>query len=424
MTSRPGKQLSAGSPGWAASLWLPLLAGAPAQAAASQSAGETLPPGVQIEYALVRFALWLLAAMLAGKLLLVVWDFILLPIARRTRTTLDVRLLDAARKPAAFVLLMIVLRLGTALSAGDLPLITAHPGWAIYNGILYAGLVLSITALVYTAAKAVAEWYGESFAARTASRLDDQFITLFRRVAKFLFLFLAVMIILDHFGIRITALLATAGVASLAVAFAAQETLANMIAGFVLMIDRPFVAGDRIQLPSGVTGDVMDIGLRSTKVLSFDNTVISVPNSEIAKSQIINQSAPDPKVKIRQTLGVAYGTDLRKVKSILHGIMSSHPDILKEPPPSVYFSEFGESSLNLLFVCWVADYREKFRILDEVNMAIKDEFESERIEIPFPQRDVRLHLVGESLSGSDSPAAQRCDTGQFPAGPVAKSDGD
>lgn len=351
--------------------------------------------------------LWALIALLSTQAVMLLWKAVLLPIARRTRTNLDVAIFKATQKPVQALAAFILLRLGSRIAVVESPALAGHEPWPVWEGILYVGTVLAGASLVYAIAHAVTDWYAEEFAAKTSSRLDDQFMVLFRKIAKFVFLFIALTIIFSHFDIQITGLLATAGVASLAVAFAAQETLANMIAGFVLMVDRPFVIGDRIQLGNGEVGDVVDIGLRSTKMLSFDNTIITVPNSDVAKSQIVNLNAPDAQVKIRQTMGVAYGTDLRRTKAILMEIMAAHPDILKTPEPAVYFTEFAESSLNLLFVCWVADYRERHRILDELNMAIKDRFEASGIQIPFPQRDVNLRVLATPNGKADDVIAHK-----------------
>ncbi len=380
MRKRPG--IVSGPPGVRrGAAWLLLAAASTGYAAE----GASLPtPAEQWKHALVAFGVSLLIGWVLARLLPFLWRFVFLPLAAHTPTTLDKRILDRSLRPAQFAVQVIAVHIGTRLTAEGLPVVTGHPAWPIYTGVLYVLQVLVLTSVAYAVARGVADWYAEEFAAKTASRLDDQFVVLFNKVAKFIFFFIALTIIFSHFNIQVAGLLATAGVASLAVAFAAQETLANMIAGLVLMVDRPFVAGDRIQMPNGQMGDVIEIGLRSTKILAFDNTIITVPNSDIAKSQIVNFSAPDPRVKIRTTLGVAYGSDMRRVKAILLEIMQAHPDVMKDPAPVVFFTEFAESSLNVLYVCWVADYRERFRIQDELNMAIKDRFEAEGVSIPFP----------------------------------------
>ena len=378
----------------------------PSAAASAAEAEGFFSSLAESHQGLLWFTVWVGAAAVAALLVFALWTGVFLRLAARTKTDLDEAILRATRLPAMILVFLAVVKTGSELTLSPLESMNRHPAWVFWQGSLYVGLVLAATLLVLASIRAVAEWYSHRALAAGPAVGRNRFVLIATRVAKFALFFVALTIIFEHFNIQITGLLATAGVVSLAVAFAAQETLANMIAGFVLIVDRPFKVGDRIQLADGQMGDVLDIGLRRTDVLSFDNTVISLPNAEIAKGRIINYGAPDAKFKIRATLGVAYGTDLRKVKAVLTGVMASHKEVLKEPAPVVYFTEFADSALNLLLVCWVADYREQFRIRDELFMAIKDRFEAEGVSIPFPQRDVHVFAAGQAPRSACSPDKQ------------------
>ena len=186
-------------------------------------------------------------------------------------------------------------------------------------------------------------------------------------------------------------MLAGMGIAGLAVALAAQETLSNMFSGVYLMVDHPVRIGDRIILDSGELCEVQDIGLRSTKLYNIvEHTMIFIPNEILAKSKIVNISAPDIRLKVRFPIGVAYGTDIRKVKRILLEIAEEAPDVLDDPEPVVIFREFGDFSLNLLLILWIDDIRKKFDVIDYVNQRIDDRFKEEGIEIPFPIRTLYI----------------------------------
>jgi len=149
--------------------------------------------------------------------------------------------------------------------------------------------IISITFIIQRIMGGVFSWYKENIVSKTATRLDDELIPLLRKVSKVAIWIIALLIILPVYGVNISALIATLGISSLAIALAAQDTIANIIAGFMIMVDRPFRLGDKIKLPSAEVVKVLDIGVRRSKFLSQDNdAIIIVPNLELSKSKIVN----------------------------------------------------------------------------------------------------------------------------------------
>jgi MscS family membrane protein len=157
-----------------------------------------------------------------------------------------------------------------------------------FDKILFSLIVLFIAYWLSKITVVLFEWYAINFAAKTKTNLDDKFIPLFKRIAVTIIWVLGIIILLGRFGININALVATLGVGSLAIALAAQDTIANIIAGFLIMIDRPFSIGDTIKIPSGEKVKVLDIGIRRSKFVAEDKAIIIVPNLELSKSKIVN----------------------------------------------------------------------------------------------------------------------------------------
>ncbi len=150
---------------------------------------------------------------------------------------------------------------------------------------------LFIVILTYNVQKAVQgalAWYREKIAVVTQTRLDDELLPLVSRLAKVCLWVIAIVLILPLYGVNISALIATLGVGSLAIALAAQDTIANFISGFMIMLDRPFDNGDTIKLPSGEVVKVLEVGIRRSKFLAEDHSVIILPNLELSKSKIVN----------------------------------------------------------------------------------------------------------------------------------------
>ncbi len=157
----------------------------------------------------------------------------------------------------------------------------------IGQGVFALGLII----VVYWLQKvfgALFDWCRENIIRRTKTKLDEKFLPLFAKATNILLWLIALIILLSHFGININALLATLGVGSLAIALAAQDTIANLIAGFLIMVDRPFAIGDKIKLPTGEKVEVLDIGIRRSRFLAEDKAIIIVPNVDLSKNKIVN----------------------------------------------------------------------------------------------------------------------------------------
>jgi len=261
---------------------------------------------------------------------------------------------------------------------------------AIADHALYVLAVFIFASLVGGVLRLLLDWYTDRWGSRVHGRLNDEFSPLFRKLITIIVYTVSIIMILDHFNQSVSSIIVSLGVGSLAVALAAKDTLANMIAGFMIMTDRPFRIGDRIQLESGEKGDVQDIGLRTTKILTFDNTLIVVPNHQIINEKVTNLSYPDPQIRVRINVGVAYGSDLDRVKEILVSVCNSHPKVLDTPPAQAYFTNFGDSSLDFLVVCRVSQWRDEWTVAEELRMEINRAFKKEGIEIPFPQRVVEM----------------------------------
>jgi len=267
----------------------------------------------------------------------------------------------------------------------QLPRVRDLPVTPYLSGASYVLTALSVAWVVYGLLKGMGEWCLSAFRAPTGGpALNSELFPALRLAVKVLLIFVAGIVVLDHYGVKLTAVFGVAGVASLMMALAAQDTLANLIAGFSILLDRPFRPGDRVELADGRIGDVQEIGLRSTKILSFDHTYYVVPNSEMAKSSVVNHSYPSDRVKVRQTIAAAYGSDVTEVKRLLIETCRAHPLVLREPAPEAFLTQLGEATLQVTFAFWIDDFRQRARVADEIHTSLYERFQ--QAGIPMPAR--------------------------------------
>jgi len=313
--------------------------------------------------------------------------------AKATESRLDDIVLMAIGTPLLFAI--VTLSVYFALTRFDL--VPASLDWLITDQVLNAVFIIIGAWIISVFSYNFIHSYGATIAAKTETDFDDRLIPLLEIAARYLIWFVALLLILSDFRIDITPLLAGAGIGALALALAAQDILSNFFGGAIIAMDKPFRIGDRVKIDA-FFGDVMSIGLRSTRLKTLDSQIVTVPNSKVTSSVVINYAMPDAKMKVRIPFSVAYGTDMKKVKEILLEITrdaaESTPWVMDDPAPSVYFLEFGESGLNGQLILWTNNYDFSWDVQDWMNSRIAERFSDEKIEIPFRQVDVRLRPAG------------------------------
>jgi len=301
-----------------------------------------------------------------------------------TSSDLDSRILQRAVPHVSRLLTM----LGAYLALRSLPL---HEKLVVIaSGILYIVLVALVCNIIYHALDELLKWYVADRQENTASVMSRQMVPIAEKIISLLLMGTALIVVLKHFNYDIFSLVTALGIGSLAVGMAAKDTLAHMISGFTLMLDRPFRIGDRIQLSGGQVGDVTDIGLRSTKIKTLDNNLLVIPNSDLCNTMLINQAFPDQRVKGRINVGVAYGSDVERVKALLAATALEVEDVLPDPAPEAFFVSFGGSALDMSLFFWVDDFSKLLAVTDKINSLVIRKFKENSIEIPFPTRTVIL----------------------------------
>jgi len=220
-------------------------------------------------------------------------------------------------------------------------------------------------------------WY-EKKSNNDTSKLSSSLFLLLKKITKILVFSLALVIVLSHFKIDISGLLVSLGVGSLAIALAAQDTLSNMIAGFIIMIDRPFKLGDRVQLTDNSAGDIYEIGFRSTKILNFDGNLVIIPNSEIIKSKLINVANPTKETRVLLNINIDYTSDVNLAKEIINNIAHQNELSIKESIELVV-SDLTELGIRLQFTCKVINYADAWKLKCEMNEQILQQFTENKI---------------------------------------------
>lgn len=209
------------------------------------------------------------------------------------------------------------------------------------------------------------------------------------RVAQYIIVIVGVLISFQFLEINLTSLAVVFGLLSVGIGFGLQNITANFISGLIIMFERPISVGDRVQV-GDKEGDVTEISIRSTMIRTLNNISIIVPNTEFVENDVVNFSHGDPTFRLDINVGVSYSSDLDTVLKALNEIAEEHPKVMNIPKHQVHLTNFGDSSWDMQLRVWIPNVKERYILRNEINQAIVRKFKENKIEIPFPQRDLHL----------------------------------
>ena len=302
-------------------------------------------------------------------------------LARRTSSDLDDRVAAGLRRPV--FLSVVFIGLGWAADLLELP----ARFLTITHSILLTLAVLIWSAAAFSIGTAVLETLSRR--AGESSIVQPRTLPVFEILIRLLVIGAAVYFTFLAWEIDVTAWIASAGIIGIAVGFAAKDTLANFFAGIFIIADAPYKVGDWIVLDGELRGRVIKIGVRSTRLLTSDDIEITVPNSVIGASKIVNEvGGPTIKQRIRVKVQCAYGSDIDHVRAVLLSCADDEPEVAREPSAQVNLNSFGDCGVNFELRVWIEDPARRDAIIDRLNTRVYKAFAAAGIEIPFPRRDI------------------------------------
>jgi len=323
-------------------------------------------------------AVVLLAAVLALLVNLVVRK-LLKPLAKKTRTVVD----DIVIKNLSSMIFYIILLIGIRAGISGLKLETG----VVHNAVDTILILIVIRILIKMISNFADHWMN-AWQNRTDARAEERLIPFLQKIIKAVVIILGVIFIFNAWKVNISPLLATAGIAGLAIGLAVKDSLGNILGGLQLVLDKTFKVGDKVELDSGELGVIMDIGLRSTKMKTYDNEVIFIPNGYLANSKIKNFTQPDLSLRVNVYFGVEYGSDTGQVREVVAGAIQKLEQVLSEPPPVVQFLKMSDYSLDFVARAWVSEFSLAYGTSLEMTDAIYRVLNEAGIEIPFPTHTV------------------------------------
>jgi MscS family membrane protein len=311
-------------------------------------------------------------------------------LTRKTRTDIDDRIAYQLRRPLITTIILV-------------GLLVAHLELDAPQALTFVikGLIVTVIGLLWSVALVRV---GRILLQALSDRVDQlawiepRTLPLFEMVLKVAAIGGFLYVVCLAWDIPLTSWLTSAGIVGIAIGFAAKDTLSNLFSGIFIVADSPYKVGDFVVLDNTIRGQVLEIGIRSTRLLTRDDIEVTVPNAVIANSQIVNQSGgPNEKMRVRIKVDAAYGSNVDQVRKVLLGSIEGVQHVCGEPAPRVRFRAFGASGLAFELLAWVDTPVNRGRVIDELNTNVYNSFRAAGIEIPYSKHDVYVkELPGRS----------------------------
>lgn len=319
-----------------------------------------------------------------SKVMAILIGKIFMKFAKHTETELDDVILERTQSPLTYLIFFLGLKLAL------FPLnLTGVIGKVISNLVLSA-IVITITLIVIRIADAFIEVWGKQWVQKTKSTLDDTLLPLIHKFIMIVIIIVGFLVVLGQWGISVGPFLASLGIAGIAIGFALQNSLGNVFGGIALILDKNFAVDDVIKLSNGLEGKVVDIGVRSTKIQTWDNEIMIIPNGELANMIFTNFAKPELLERVQIDFGVEYGSDVNQVKKVVLDAVNKIDKVLAQPETSVRFKKMNDFSMDFTAYVWTSSYMDRLEVRDKANQAIYEALRKANIGIPFPTRTIYM----------------------------------
>jgi small-conductance mechanosensitive channel len=309
---------------------------------------------------------------------------VLKPLAKKTKTRIDDMVIESLSSIIFYIIIILGFKFGFQYFQFDV---------ALYNNLVDSLFIIVVSVLVLRIISNFSRHWLKEWASKTKSTADDRLIPLIAKILNTVVLILAFIFLFDVWNINIGPLLTTAGIAGLALGFAVRDSLANILGGVQLVLDKTFKVGDKVQLETGELGVILDVGLRSTKLKTYDNEVIYIPNGSLANAKVKNFTVPDVSIRVNVNFGVVYGADPQKVQEVVIDAVKKIESVIDDPKPVVHFLKMSDFSLDFVARAWVASFAEAYDTQIEMTEVIYNALNRARIGIPFPTRTVYTKTI-------------------------------